>query len=380
MKNYYWIGESCEMKEKIKQIPVIGTITFKIYMMCQAFLRHKNNIRRVKRLQKSSSPCVFYLDVPVHPNLGDNAQYICTVNWIKENYPKHSLVTIDGWLISDLKSGIIKKLKELISPNDIIYFQSGYCTQDLGGYHNLVHQVIVSNFPNTPIVMLPQTVYFQNEDNAKKTAEIYSHHKKLFFMARDFTSAEIAKSIFPFLTIHTYPDIVTTMIGVRKTTGRNREGIVLCVRDDCEKFYTDREIRDLATRFRKKYQVTICDTTVEITGKDFGKEVAERIEQMLCLLQQAKVVVTDRYHGTIFSLVAGTPVVVVKTTDHKVKTGVEWFNGVYDDYVCYADTLEEAYDKAEMLISKRFDYNLKPYFKEKYYDILKNEIDNWLVQ
>lgn len=46
-----------------------------------------------------------------------------------------------------------------------------------------------------------------------------------------------------------------------------------------------------------------------------------------------KVVITDRYHGTIFSLIANTPVIIIKSTDHKVTTGADWFKGIYDDYV-----------------------------------------------
>ena len=54
-----------------------------------------------------------------------------------------------------------------------------------------------------------------------------------------------------------------------------------------------------------------------------------------------KLIVTDRYHGTIFSLVAGTPVIIIKTTDHKVITGAEWFKGLYDKYVYVANTLDD---------------------------------------
>lgn len=88
-----------------------------------------------------------------------------------------------------------------------------------------------------------------------------------------------------------------------------------------------------------------------------------------------KVVITDRYHGTIFSLVACTPVIVLKTTDHKVITGAEWFKGIYDDYLFRAESLEEAYIKLKDTITLRHEYKLKPYFKAEYYDKLKAEIE-----
>ena len=79
---------------------------------------------------------------------------------------------------------------------------------------------------------------------------------------------------------------------------------------------------------------------------------------------------TDRYHGPILSLAAGTPVVLIKTTDHKVVTGAEWFRGVYDDYVYVAEDLEQAFEIAKNLYNKDLTNPMSPYFEEEYYDKL----------
>ena len=57
---------------------------------------------------------------------------------------------------------------------------------------------------------------------------------------------------------------------------------------------------------------------------------------------QFRAIVTDRYHGTIFALVAGTPVIVLRTTDHKVTSGATWLNRYYPEYVYPAQSLDEA--------------------------------------
>ena len=85
--------------------------------------------------------------------------------------------------------------------------------------------------------------------------------------------------------------------------------------------------------------------------------------------------ITDRYHGTIFSLCAGTPVIIIKTTDHKVTTGADWFKGVYDDYVFVASNLDDAYIIAKELLRKDCNYTLIPYFKTNYYDKLKSSFE-----
>ena len=85
--------------------------------------------------------------------------------------------------------------------------------------------------------------------------------------------------------------------------------------------------------------------------------------------------ITDRYHGTILSLVAGTPVVIIKTTDHKVVTGADWFKSVYDDYVFLATDLDEAYEIAKKVYDRREYKTLKPYFEENYYDKLPSTFE-----
>lgn len=362
----------------LKKIPFLGTIIFRTYMRWQRISIEKQHRLFVENMNLPKGKKILYLDVPIHSNLGDLAQYVCTKHWISMNYPDRLCIEIDGLLLSDLHCGILEKMKAHINKEDIIVFQSGYCTQDLGGYHDLVHRLIVEKFPNTPIVMLPQTVYYQDKDNAKRTARVYEKHNKIFFMARDFTSAEIAKNLFGNLKIYTYPDIVTTLIGTRKTSGYERNGVAFCIRNDSEKFYSDQDIQKLYSKLSQITKVSIYDTTLQGNFKEIQPYFKNLIYEMIDQLCNAKVVITDRYHGTIFSLIAGTPVIVIKTKDHKVKTGVEWFAGIYDDYVHYADTLEDAFEKANQLLNKEMEHQLYPYFKEHYYDGLKEKISLWL--
>ncbi|WP_320939140.1 polysaccharide pyruvyl transferase family protein, partial [Lysinibacillus capsici] len=84
-----------------------------------------------------------------------------------------------------------------------------------------------------------------------------------------------------------------------------------------------------------------------------------------------EVVVTDRYHGTIFALAAGTPVVIIKTNDHKVVTGADWFKGIYDEYIYIANDLDDAFQIVLSIRKKHLDYRLQPVFVAKYYDKLK---------
>ena len=87
-----------------------------------------------------------------------------------------------------------------------------------------------------------------------------------------------------------------------------------------------------------------------------------------------KVVITDRYHGTIFALIAGTPVIVLSSTDHKLSSGVTWFPKEFGKMVSFANDLDEAYKKAVNLYNTDVLPVLPAYFENNYYSKLKNQI------
>ncbi|MFI5429468.1 polysaccharide pyruvyl transferase family protein [Aeromicrobium sp. UC242_57] len=65
-----------------------------------------------------------------------------------------------------------------------------------------------------------------------------------------------------------------------------------------------------------------------------------------------QVTVTDRYHGVIFSLISGTPVVVLESTDHKLRSGVQWFPPqIFGNMIRFAGSVEEAVQAAEHFYS-----------------------------
>lgn len=318
---------------------------------------------------------VFYLGVTAHVNLGDLGQHYCILKWINENYPSYQLEKFEADPVVYTKYNFIDRLKSIYRQQDIIIFQSGYTTQDLGGLHNLMHEMVVEALPNAKILMLPQTIFFQKEENKKHTGKILNTAKNMLFLARDFVSYETAKEMMPDVSIKAYPDIVTTLIGTLVYNNK-RNGICLCTRNDGEKLYSAHEINNLASRFANE-NITVMqkDTQSNATFKEIRKDLKQHIEKEIESYSHFKVTITDRYHGTIFSLCAGTPVIIVKTTDHKVTTGADWFKGVYDDYVYVANNLEDAYNKAIVLLSKDMNNILNPFFKVEYYDILKDLFD-----
>ena len=315
---------------------------------------------------------VFYLGRTENNNLGDNGQYYCIKKWIKENYPDHEVYITPSRYITNYRHACLNTLKKYFEyNNDIIIFQSGYCVQDRGGDHPLMHELICECLSEARILMMPQTIYFQHEENRLRTALNHNKAHNMLFLARDRVSYEQAKQMFPNIRVKLFPDIVTTLIG-EYNYQYERDKIFLCCRNDGERFYSDDELCNLMKRLEALLPVEYGDTQSQLTGYKLRKILEESIEREIEKLSHFKVVITDRYHGTIFSLCANTPVVIIKTKDHKVTTGADWFKGIYDNHVYVASDLDDAYNTAAA-ICHNFDYvTLSPYFKQHYYDNLKD--------
>lgn len=331
------------------------------------YFRRKTRVFAGRHTQKR----ILYFGIPMHPNLGDQAQKYCIRKWLKEFYPDYDVLEIPTRIVVDERFGFLNILKKNVRPEDIIIFQSGYCTHDIApSTEDLMHRIVIKNFPDNPMLMLPQTVYFRSEERKNLSAKTYSLASHMLFLARDKVSYEYAKEMFDHIAVELYPDIVTSMIGT-KSFHEVRDGVFMCLRRDSEKYYSDRDLTVLEDRLCDKWKVSRGDTTIQCDPYWLDSHLEEKLEQVFKEYARYQLVITDRYHGTIFSLIAGTPVIVLKTQDHKVTTGVDWFDGIYD-YVYLVDSLEQAGELAEKILNHLEKHNSVPYFKAKYYDRLKS--------
>lgn len=333
-------------------------------------LKHENEVIN----SVNNKFTIFYFGIPMHSNVGDLAQCMCIRNWIHKWYPEANIVEVDSKVYMDPKSNLRVKLRSKIKKEDIVVFQSGYCTQDLGGIEDYMHQAVMTDYPDNRLLMMPQTVFFNSNERRKQASNIYNSHKHLLFLARDKVSYNMACEMLPDKRIYMCPDIVTTLIG-KYQFNEKKKGILFCLRNDGEKLYTDKELNELKRQLEKLESVEQFDTTIHkrLTAK--SPNLNAYIMKFISKFAKYKLVITDRYHGTIFSLVAQTPVIVLKTTDHKVQTGVDWFKGVYDKNVVFSDSLDEAVLIAKDMLNRRKVIPNKQYFEHEYYDKLKHIFD-----
>lgn len=336
--------------------------------------------RACREIEKASPsvPHIFFCGVCETSNMGDMAQTYCTYEWLKKNYPGHQILECKTTFLYDYPDKkMVRLMKDKIRDDDIIFFQSGYNTHDLGGREDLMHQLLMTEFPETEMIMLPQTVYFKSKTRREQAARVYNGHHKLLFLARDPVSEQLARKMFPDIHVDLYPDIVTNLIGRFPAKENNRKGIWLCRRNDVEQFYKEEDYVRFAEILSHWDQVTAGDTIIKATAKEIRKNLFKAVGDMVNTFAQYKLIVTDKYHGLIFSLVSNTPVIVLRTKDHKVTSGYEWFSKIFPDRVFFAADDAKLKTRVEEVLKKPLYDKLDDYFAREYYDKMKEHIKEW---
>lgn len=309
---------------------------------------------------------VFLFGSPGHTNLGDQAQTYCIKTYCKKNFPKYGILV---FTLHRYNSFIRCLLKLSIRKNDKIFCHSGYHLTDLYNEQS-VYLSLISTFPHRQILIFPQTVYYKNSINLRNTADVLNRHGNVILLCRDEVSYQTAKEHFTNCKLLLYPDIVTSLIGSKKYNNR-RDGILFCLRDDVEAYYSNEELQSLIDRFKGMHTERTDTTLHGITGKEVIKHRDKILMETWEKYSKYQLVITDRYHGTIFSLIAGTPVIVLSSADHKLSSGVKWFpTEIFGDYVSYASSLDDAFEKANKMLATPHTHQLPPYFQENYYSKL----------
>ncbi len=308
---------------------------------------------------------IFYFGIPEHNNLGDLAQTFCTNNWIKKNYSDYKIIQLRTRVSFD--KTFIKYLKSILNELDIFIFQSGYCTRDKNPDH-LMHLYIMKRFPKQRAVILPQTVKLVSKKEIEKTKLIFSNCDHFLFIARDYISYNKAAEFLRKEQIVLFPDIVTSMIGYGQVFSQ-RDGMLFCVRNDGEKYYSDEKIHTAIEYLHKVTpHIDITDTNIDMDVQTAYNNLENVIQNKITDFSRYRVIITDRYHGTIFSLIANTPVIIIKTNDHKVTAGYEWFKGIFtEDSIRLAKDLDEAIVMAEKIYQKSKEIQNSDYFYREYY-------------
>ena len=283
---------------------------------------------------------ILYFELPCFDNLGDHAIAYTTTAFL-ENYvkkhPDYQLFVIHGW---DMPK-VIHLFKRDAHPKDIVICQGGGNMGSMYDFAETMRQKVLKTFASSRIIIMPQTVYFsKDEDGQKKKTKyckVYNSCNNLTIFARDHQSYIMMKELFT-VDIQEMTDIVASY-DASEFASENRKGILLCLRSDAESAFKTED---------KKLLYSLCRNVAEnvhVTDTCTKEEIAEENREMelhskWSIFGKARLVVTDRLHGMIFSLITKTPCVVLGNNHHKVR---ETYNTLAKcDYLYYCSDISDA--------------------------------------
>lgn len=335
---------------------------------------YAQTVLSVLTLRKNGRKRIFFLGCPNHVNMGDQAQTYCTLSWFKRFEPEYQVFDYALAYLRKNDAFVLKVLRKRMQKSDKIYIHSGYRITDLYAAEK-VHRTIIKLFHDWPIIFLPQTIYFSSKEEEAISARIYAAHPNITIICRDEISFKNAKTIFPTCKLMLKPDIVTTLIGRFPMPAHKRQGILLCMRNDKESLFCKEDLQKIYNRYQEHENIILTDTSSNAYVYQINHNREKHIKKIVSMFSKYKVIITDRYHGTIFALVSNTPVIVIPTTDHKVTSGLRWFPDDYASYVRQANNVEEILYVVDEMLNADFSYCLPDYFYKNYYENLKTELE-----
>lgn len=337
-----------------------GIVTFPVYVG-----KVYEGFKRIKKRDKSV-PTIWFVNVPSHANMGDQAMAYATRRLVSEQFPEYKLIELTREYITSC-SYSIKYLKSRIINEDIVFVQGGYTSTDKSP-NEKAHRIIASSI-NNRIIFMPQTVKYTSENEKNKTALIYNAHGNILFLCRDKVSYEIVKDSFTNIEVLIYPDIVSSLIGREQfVRSGKRNGVLLCIREDSEKHYSTSQINDMYSSLQTITNVDRADLMLMEGGKNpevFHKMIDSLLEKM----SSYQVIITDRFHGILFSIISETRVLVLDSIDYKVREGAMMFSKLIPgccEYInninCVPEVINKEFSEIKPVEYSQYIYD--EYFKE----------------
>lgn len=277
---------------------------------------------------------IILLDYPHHPNVGDSLIWLGEIAYLKSRgmSPKY---------VSDFENYSKEHIQKSLNEKTIILFHGGGNFGTIYKHHHDFKLKVMSDFYDVPIIQLPQTIKFEDEEATKVTAAAIKKHGNFTLLARSQKSFDFSLAYFSAKCI-LCPDMAF-FIGSIKTQHPSIVERFFLLRTDAEKandanmcppniasgksFEVDdwldmSRIENFVHRVERHHLIRKI-----LTALNPSNQVLLFLWNLLCTLRMHRgvaklskggVVVTDRLHAHILSVLMYKPHVLVDNSYGKL--------------------------------------------------------------
>jgi exopolysaccharide biosynthesis predicted pyruvyltransferase EpsI len=277
------------------------------------------------------------LDFPNHRNVGDSAIWLGATTYFREHRG-----TEPGYVAS-LAAFSEAALRASV-PDGPIIIHGGGNFGDLWPRHHGFRLRLLERFPERDIIQLPQSIHFERPEHITRTAHAIARHGRFRLFVRDQPSYEFATANFE-CEVRLCPDMAFFLGALDRPCAPDV--------DVCYLMRTDKERALAAPSGRPDYTSRVVDWLTESRLLVQGHKLlgiarglrAGRLDRMALrnawydavararvargcrLLSSGRVVITDRLHAHILTLLLGVPHAVLDNTYGKLRRFLDAWTG-----------------------------------------------------
>jgi pyruvyl transferase EpsO len=292
------------------------------------------------------------LDFPDYSNVGDSLIWLGALAFFRDRFGRRPSY------VSSVRSYDPKRLARS-APQGPIYLSGGGNFGDIWPRFQQFRLRVLADFPDRPLVQLPQTIRFDGDEMVKLTREAIRRHGNFRMLVRDEPSLDFAHRQLE-CEAQLCPDLAFCL-GPLQRRGDPTHDIAYLLRTDKEisasrgelgatdglsttrfdwvKREVPRPLIERAGRAVARFAPGRAGSLLE--GELYRLRAEAQLRRGIRLLSAGWTVVTDRLHGHILSLLMGLPHAVVDNSYGKVSSFARlWTEG--DECMTLAGTIEEA--------------------------------------
>lgn len=278
---------------------------------------------------------IYYLDIPLHNNIGDLLIMQGTLRFLEENRCDIAYIAS----VYDYKFCDVDK-------NSIFLLHGGGNFGDLYPIHQRFRERIAAQYPDNRIVILPQTLYYESRSNYEASCRALSAHDDLHICVRDKVSFDMAKNMSE--KVYLMPDMAHQLYPI-KATQHPKQNRVIIQRVDKEASsleasdYSPDVVMDWDQLLGKKvYISTLLQKSAHISKNlkyDFFRKNIIKAwlrysnylsRQAIDLFSQHRDVVSNRLHAHILATLMDKPNLIIDNSYGKNGTYIDCWTGESD--------------------------------------------------
>jgi len=274
--------------------------------------RQKQLILRTLKPQLENRK-LLHVDVPIHFNIGDllidagtqalamlcNAKYAGRISLLDAKY----------------------LLKKQVDNSTIIALHGGGNFGDIYPLHQQLRLDMIEAFPDNEIIVLPQSVHFDDPASFKRHANLLNRHQNLKIYARDQYSADFLSQEVQPEKVGLLPDLAFLLRPERTTLHASGDTLTFRRKDKESSFdhgapASSFDWSDLITehdiRRQKKVKRLLKKSWPWLRARGHTQQLQLRdqlIQRAIEQFSNFKVIDTDRLHGLILAILLGIPAV-----------------------------------------------------------------------